>query len=341
MSYLHMETLINFKQTKRTWIVAEIGVNHEGSEKMAADLIRKAAVVGADAVKFQTYIPEHYISKEQPDRFERVSRFCLSYDAFRRLAALARSLDIIFFSTPLGLSDIDFLNEIQPIFKISSGDLTFHELIAHASRTGKPLIISTGLGTEDEIQAAVDVVLSVRPNAQDDGTLMLMHCVSAYPTNINDANIRNLLWLSRRFGLPVGYSDHTLGTKACELAVAVGATAVEKHFTYRKEDQSFHDHRLSADPTDFKTLVGNIRQAELYLGSEMRARCEAEIAMESHLRRSIATLIDIPAGTPIRREWITMVRPAWGLDPKDTHKVLGRKLNKDLKAGTIIRKNDL
>ena len=139
---------MNFNQLSRTWIIAEIGVNHEGNEKVAADLIRQAALAGADAVKFQTFVPQHYVSIEQRERFERVRRFALSYDAFRRLAVLANSLNLTFFSTPLGLADIDFLNEIQPVFKISSGDLTFHALIRHAALTGKPLILSTGLGTE-------------------------------------------------------------------------------------------------------------------------------------------------------------------------------------------------
>lgn len=332
---------MNFNNLERAWIIAEIGVNHEGSEDVAADLIRKAAAAGADAVKFQTFVPEHYVSREQPERFERVGRFCLSHDAFRRLAALANSLNLTFFSTPLGLADIDFLNEIQPIFKISSGDLTFHELIRHATRTGKPLIISTGLGTEEEIQAAIDVVFAERPSARNDGSLMLMHCVSAYPTPAEDTHLRNVTWLSRRFGLPTGYSDHTLGIKACELAVAVGAVALEKHFTYRKEDQVFHDHKLSADPADLTALVAAVREAETYLGSEARTRTEAEAKMELHMRRSVATLVDIPAGTPVKREWLTWVRPAWGLGPQEMDKVVGKPLNKALKAGVLVRTEDI
>ncbi|MDO8358293.1 MAG: N-acetylneuraminate synthase family protein [Nitrospirota bacterium] len=332
---------MNFKTLKRAWIIAEIGVNHEGSEEVAADLIRKAAAAGADAVKFQTFVPEHYVSTEQPERFERVGRFCLSHDAFRRLAALARSLGLTFFSTPLGFADIDFLDEIQPIFKISSGDLTFLALIRHATRTRKPLIISTGLGTEAEIQAAVNVVLEERPSAREDGSVMLMHCVSAYPTPAEEANLRNVTWLARRFGMPTGYSDHTLGIKACELAIAVGAVALEKHFTYRKEDQAFHDHKLSADPADLAALVAAVRQAERYLGSEIRTRTEAELKMELHMRRSIGTVVDIPVGLPVKREWLTWLRPAWGLGPQEMERIIGKPLNKALKAGALVRAEDL
>ena len=214
-------------------------------------------------------------------------------------------------------------------------------MIRHATRTGKSLIISTGLGTECEIQAAVDVVFSERPSARADGSLMLMHCVSAYPTAAEEANLKNITWLSRRFSLPIGYSDHTLGIKACELAIAVGAHAIEKHFTYRKEDQTFHDHMLSADPADLTALVEAVREAEGYLGSELRNRTEAEARMELHMRRSVAALVDIPAGTTVERGWLTWVRPAWGLGPQEMDMVIGKSLNKPLKAGMIVRAEDL
>jgi len=332
---------MNFHTLPKTWIIAEIGVNHEGNEAVAADLIRKAAAAGADVVKFQTFEVEHYVSSEQPERRERCKRFELSRDAFRRLARTATDVGVTFFSTPLGLADIDFLTEIAPLIKISSGDITFLALIRHAARTGKPLIISTGLATEAEIALAVEAVLGERPSARDDGSLMLMHCVSAYPTPAEECNLRNMHWLRERFRLPVGYSDHTLGTKACELAVAAGAKAVEKHFTYRKEDQAFHDHLLSADPTDLHELVNAVRQAETYLGAPIRTRTPSEEKMLAHMRRSIATVTDIPAGTPVKREWLTWVRPQWGLGPEEMDRVVGKALNKALPAGAVVRAEDV
>jgi len=332
---------VNFNQLERTFIVAEIGVNHEGDEAVAADLIRKAAKAGADAVKFQTYEPRTYVSTEQPERFERVRRFCLSHAAFERLADVARAAGVVFFSTPLGLSDVDFLDGIAPIFKISSGDLTFLELIGHVARKGKPLILSTGLGTEAEVAAAVDTVLGVRPAARHDGSVLLMHCVAAYPTEARDANIRNMHWLSERFGLPVGYSDHTLGIKACELAVAAGALAIEKHFTYRKEDQVFHDHKLSADPADLAALVKAVREAEVYLGRAERQRSADEIKLEAHMRRSLAAAVDIPAGEPVKKEWITWVRPAWGLRPDQMGELIGSRLKRAIAPGQLIRAEDI
>lgn len=332
---------MDFNNLSRTWIVAEIGVNHEGDEAVAADLIRQAAEAGADAVKFQTYTVGNYVSTVQPERRERSAGFELSHDAFRRLRRVADEAGVTFFSTPLHADDVDFLDEIAPIFKVSSGDLTYLELIRHVATKGKPTIISTGLGTLDEIRAAVDTFLAVRPDAGRNGELMLMHCVAAYPTPAEDANLRNMDWLKQHFDLPVGYSDHTLGSKACELAVAAGAAAIEKHFTYRIEDQAFHDHALSADPAMMKEIVAAVRTAETYLGRVERQRSEAEIKLIQHLRRSLAAARDIPAGTPVEREWLTYLRPAWGLLPGDADALVGRRLKQDVKAGGLIHGEDI
>lgn len=332
---------MRFSTLDKTFIIAEIGVNHEGSEDVAADLIRKAAASGADAVKFQTYKAEGYVSAEQPERLERVKRFELSYEAFRRLAKLAEELGVVFFSTPLADGDVDFLDTIAPMYKISSGDMTWLDLIRHVASKQKPVILSTGLCTEEEVEAAVNVVLSEQPNARENGSLMLMHCVSAYPTPPEQANLRNFHWLRERFNLPVGYSDHTSGSKACELAVAMGAVSVEKHFTYRKEDQDFHDHALSADPKDMKEMVEAIRQAEVYLGRVERLRAEAELPLEQHMRRSLAAAQDIELGTELSRDMVTFLRPAWGIGANDAEKAYGRRLNKAISAGALIREEDL
>ncbi len=332
---------MNFWNLGKTWIVAEIGVNHEGDPNVAADLIRLAAGCGVDAVKFQTFKAEHYVSAVQPERLARVRKFQLPYNTFRELADVARTCGVTFFSTPLHADDVDFLDEIAPIFKVSSGDLTYLSLIRHLAAKGKPMIISTGLGTREEIQAAVDAVLDVRPDAGEKGELALMHCVAAYPAPPEEANLANIGWLKETFGLPVGYSDHTLGVKACELAVAAGAIIVEKHFTYRKEDQAFHDHLLSADPEDMRQLVAAVRQAEVYRGRYERARTPSEEKMLLHLRRSIGAAVDIPAGEPVQRDWLTYLRPAWGLPPDQVEAVIGKRLKRAVPAGDLIRAEDV
>lgn len=331
---------MNFLSLDRTFVIAEIGVNHEGDEQVAADLIKKAAAAGADAVKFQTFEARNYVSTIQPDRRARVERFELSRDAFRRLAKVAKEAGVTFFSTPLHGNDADFLDTLAPIFKISSGDLTYLQLVRHVAEKEKAMIISTGLGTQAEIAAAVGAVEQGWPDVRSRGGLLLMHCVAAYPTEPESANLRNIGWLAEEFGLPVGYSDHTLGVKACELAVAAGAVAVEKHFTYRKENQPFHDHSISADPSDLAELVAAVRRAEIYLGSKERRRTEPE-NMLTHMRRSLGAAVDIAAGEPVRREHITWLRPAWGLAPDRLGDVMGRTLSRSVKAGDLITEDDL
>lgn len=332
---------MNFKNLDRTWIIAEIGVNHEGDADLAADMIRQAADAGADAVKFQTFRAEHYVSSVQPERRERARGFELSEAQFRDLAAVAKECGVIFFSTPLHPNDIDFLNQIAPLVKISSGDLTHLRLIAHAAETGRPLILSTGLGTREEIAAAVATVEAVRPDIRESGELLLMHCVAAYPTPEDEANLRNIEWLAEEFGCPVGYSDHTLGIKACELAVAVGAVVLEKHFTYRKEDQSFHDHLLSADPDDLANLVKAVRQAETYLGRRERRRGAAETELMAHMRRSIGTTRDLAAGHVLTADDLTFLRPAWGVGIDVYDSLIGKTLKRDMPHGDLFKEEDV
>jgi N,N'-diacetyllegionaminate synthase len=333
--------LPDFKNPGRTWIVAEAGVNHEGDLAVAEDLVRKAAESGADAVKFQTYQVEKFVSSVLPERRARSGRFQLSYRDFRRLADVAKECGILFFSTPLQTDDVDFLDGLAPLFKIASGDLTYLKLIRHAMSKGKPVIISTGAGTPAEVRAAVDAALTERPDAGETGNLVLMHCVAAYPAPDGDVNLRNITWLQREFGLPVGYSDHTLGIKTCELAVAAGATVIEKHFTYRKENQSFHDHHLSADPDDMRHLVAAIRTAETLLGGPERKRGQAESQLVEAIRRSVAAAVEIPAGQPLRREWLTGLRPGTGIPAENMESLIGKRLSRAVPTGDLIYAKDI
>lgn len=332
---------MNFWKLKKTWIIAEIGVNHEGSIKLAADMIRLAAQCGVDAVKFQTYKAEHYVSSDEAERFERAKRFQLSYEAFRELANIAGESGLIFFSTPLHADEVDFLDEFTPIFKISSGDLTHLSLIRHIAAKGKLMIISTGLGTEAEIKRAIDTVIKVRPDIREKGELALLHCIAAYPAPVEEANLAKIGWLSRTFQLPTGYSDHTLGIKTCELAVAAGAIIIEKHFTYRKENQAFHDHAISADPQEMRELVGAIREVEIYRGTSNPGRTPSEEKNLIRLRRSIGAKVNIPAGVPIQKEWLIYLRPACGVPASEFDNVVGKRLSRDLSAGNLIKEEDI
>jgi len=331
---------MNFNKLTKSFVIAEIGVNHEGSKKLAMEMINLAAEVGVDAVKFQTYEVENYISIEQPDRYARAKKFQLSRDSFREIADYARKKNIIFFSTPLHPNDVNFLDEIAPIFKISSGDLTHLKLISEVSKRRKPIIISTGMGTYQEIADAIGEVEKNWPSVRDDGGLLLMHCVASYPTDKINANLKNISWLIDNFQLPVGYSDHTIGVDACSIAIAVGAVAIEKHFTYRIEGQVFHDHHISADPAQMKLLVDKIKDVEIYLGNYER-RVTEKPEMMQHMRRSIGCNVDLQRGDKINSEMLTWLRPASGIAPSDFQKIVGRTLRRSLKAGSILKSEDL
>jgi len=332
---------MGFLNFENTMIIAEIGVNHEGDIHKAEKMIQLAAECGVDAVKFQTYSAENYVSIDQPERFERVKGFQLSYENFLQLAHTARQNGVIFFSTPLHPTDVDALDPIVPFYKISSGDLTYLELIEHIATKGKPIIISTGLGTKEEIQKAVDTIYRIQPDFKTNGKLALLHCVAAYPAPCEEANLKNISWLQESFGLPVGYSDHTLGIEACKIAVALGSVIIEKHFTYSKENQTFHDHAISANPNEMKVLVQSIRSIEKFLGKKERSRTQSEEKMVLHMRRSIGASVDIPAGVRIKKEWLTYLRPAWGLSPDRINDVINGSLRRPVRKGEILHEEDL
>tara|TARA_A100001035_G_scaffold276719_1_gene272294 strand:+ start:32 stop:1039 length:1008 start_codon:yes stop_codon:yes gene_type:complete len=329
---------LNFNKLNKTFIVAEIGVNHEGDVNCAKRMIDLAAKSGVDAVKFQTFTAENYVSRKHDERFKRVKKFELNYDDFSLIQRYAKKKNIIFFSTPLHPKDIDTLKKISPIIKISSGDLTYLDLIKNAALTNKPLILSTGLGDKKDIKNAVSVIEQNRPNIKKKGELLIMHCVAAYPTPENEVNLKNIEWLKQNFNYPVGYSDHTLGIKACELAVAYGAVVIEKHFTYRKENQVFHDHKISADKKDMTELVNNIRNVEKFSGSYERKIGKSEKKMFSHLRRSVYARRNIPEGKIIEYEDIILLRPAKGYGPENLKTIIGKKAKKFIKIDSLIKK---
>ncbi len=332
---------MNFSTLKRTWITAEIGANHEGNIAVAKDLIRKASLAGVDAVKFQNYTAERYISRSQRERQDGARSRELTPEQFRNLAEIAKENNVTFFSTPLSLTDVDLIEDFTPIYKVASGEITWLDLIRHITAKNRPLILSTGGATFEEIRIAVDAVYSVRPEMEKNGELMLMHCVMAYPAKANSINLLNIRTLQKEFGLPVGYSDHTLGNEACVTAVAVGAVALEKHFTYRKENQTFRDHQLSANPEEMAHLVSSVRHTELLLGRYDRQRQPEEEEIFDSMRRSAAAAVDIPQGVPIKQEWLTALRPALGISVQDSDKIITRKARHPIKAGVIISDTDL
>ena len=322
------------------FVVAEIGNNHEGSFAQAEELVGRAAETGADAVKFQTFVPEHYISSSDAARLERLRRFQLSHEQFAGLAKQAADLGVVFFSTPFDLESARFLNTLQPVFKIASGDNTFGPLIETVAGFRKPMIVSTGMADVPLLRKVEADIRRVWAGA--DPGLAFLHCVASYPVPDDQANIGAIATMKTAFpGCVIGYSDHTLGVKAATLAVAAGARIVEKHFTLDKNYSDFRDHQLSADPIEMKTLVENIREVSTILGSGEKVTQSCEELLRVAARRSIGAARDLPTGTVLTGADITWIRPGNGIAPGDEARVLGRKTARAVAKGAVFTTEDL
>lgn len=322
-------------------VVAEIGVNHEGNLDAALSLLRLAVEAGADAVKFQSYTPARYASASDPARLERVTRFALDEAAHRRLAEEAGKLNIAFFSTPLTEDWVALLEPLVPAFKIASGDLTFEPVVRAAARTGKPVILSTGLGTIDEIDTAVSWVRHEVGERELADRLVLMHCVSAYPTPITEANIRSVPFMRDRYNLHVGYSNHVIGPEACWTAVALGANLIEVHLTDRKTGRTFRDHELSFEPQELHELVTTLPRIRASLGDYAKVRMSSEAGNLLAVRKGLVASRDLKAGSVLSDADLTYARPAHEFNSSERSQLIGRRLQKDRGRGETITRSDI
>jgi len=326
------------------YLIAEAGVNHNGRLDLALELVDAAARSGADAVKFQTFNAERVTTREAPkaiyqkettgaeeSQLDMLRKLELSDDAHREIQAHCRHKGILFLSTPFDEQSADFLDELSvPAFKIPSGEITNLSFLEHVARKGKPMIVSTGMSSLAEVASAVAVV-----RALGNPDLALLHCVSAYPADAADANLRAMQTMATAFDVPVGFSDHTLGLDVALAAVALGACVLEKHFTLDRNLPG-PDHRASLEPGELRALVQGTRAVEAALGHGRKepVPCEADVAMVS--RKSIVSAIDIPAGTRVTRELLVMKNPGTGWPPSMLHEVVGRVAAADIPADTIL-----
>lgn len=324
----------------KTLIVAEVGNNHEGSAEIAAKLVQEAAKAGVDAVKFQTFRTEEFVSPRQAERFERMKRFELTQDEFTNLANLARSLGLIFMSTPLDHSSARFLGNVVDIMKIASGDITHIPLIQTVAGHGLPTVISTGNATLAEIDTALAAFNAARPDGRNEAEIALLHCVSAYPTPEEEANLAAMATMRARYACPIGYSDHTSGNTVAVLAVAAGARIIEKHFTLDNKFSDFRDHQLSADPAAMASLVQDIRRTEKIFGPGEKTPRSCEESSRTEIRRSIAMGNPLASGERITLEDLVWLRPGDGMLPGSEGSILGRRALRDLYVGDFPKVSD-
>ncbi|OFX08827.1 MAG: hypothetical protein A2516_08735 [Alphaproteobacteria bacterium RIFOXYD12_FULL_60_8] len=317
------------------YMIAEIGINHGGDPQLAKDMIRAAAKSGADAVKFQVFKADQFISRAS-EYYHIFQDTELMAQVIAELDAVAREVGITIFSAVFDMESAEAMRKVNAVaYKIASGDLTHLPLLRYVSKFGKPMILSTGGGTMAEVKAAVQAV----KEANRDTPLALMHCVSNYPTTPSDANLACMSTMRSAFGLPVGFSDHTLGNATSIAAAALGAEMLEKHFTLDRK-MNGPDHALSADPEEFADLVTSTRAAFEAVGRSEKAPVENADFVKA-IRRSVTAFVPVAKGVTLTRDMLAFKRPGTGIAPDDVDKVIGKKAARDICEDQTLIWDDL
>lgn len=328
-------------------VIVDAGVNHNNDLSRALELVDKAARAGADVIKFQTYkartittrtAPRYWDPKldtdgggTQYDTFSRIDD--LPFNAYRIIRQRCEREGIIFSSTPFNLDDVDLLERLDtPVYKISSSDITYHQLLRKVARKMKPIILSTGTATIGDIEEAVGII-----REEGNKNLVLQHCILSYPCKDADVNLEKMMKIQQIFSdIPVGFSDHTLGTVIPLAAVAMGACSIEKHYTVDKNLPDSPDHSLSVDPEELSDMVRDIRRIEKSRGSFIDGHYPAEHKAYLYARKSIVAKVDIRKGTVLSESMLTCKRPGTGIYPRFMHLVTGRKAKTHIKADTTL-----
>lgn len=326
------------------FIIAEAGVNHNGSLELAKQLVLEAKNAGADCIKFQTFKTENLVSKtaEKADyqiqntgskesQYNMLKRLELSYEDFRVLKTFCDDNKIEFLSTAFDLESIDFLNSLDiNIWKVPSGEVTNLLYLKKIAKTKKPIIMSTGMCTIDEIEEAVNTLM----NGGCMG-LTLLHCTTDYPAPYQEVNLNVINTLRSVFQCPVGYSDHTKGIEVSIAAAALGATVIEKHFTLDK-NMNGPDHKASLSPKELKVMIKSIRNVETAMGKGVKEPSDVEVKNKMAARKSIVAIKNIKKGELFTEENISIKRPGTGLSPMRWYEVLGKEAIRDFEEDELI-----
>jgi sialic acid synthase SpsE len=318
---------------EQTYIIAEIGINHNGEYEVAKEMVQAAADAGADGVKFQLW-EAHELSVDR-ETIELLQQWKLNTGELERLAALAGELGVDFFASVFDSKSIKQLIKLDaPIIKIASCDVTNLPLLRDAAQKDQPIIMSTGMATMSEVATAVETVQN------EHNELCLLHCISSYPVDIEDLNLRAIDTLRSAFNLPVGFSDHTKGIVAPLLAVTRGATILEKHFTLDKTMEG-PDQTLSAEPAEFSKMVTKIRSVEEGLGGGDIECAPSEVDSAYSMRRGIKAKTDINKGEKLTQEKLKISRPETGISPDNYQEVLNLEVSRHINKNDPINWKDI
>lgn len=331
------------------FIIAEAGVNHNGSLEIARKLIDVSVQAGADAIKFQTFRADRLVTATasraeyqivntgtDESQLEMLEKLELSPEMHRELFSYCQKKNIIFMSTPFDEESVDLLDNLgMEIFKISSGEITNKPLIQHIASKKKPVFLSTGMSYLGEVEKAIGWIDGIWNKLDKRPQLTILHCVSNYPAKTEDVNLNAIRTMEKVFGLPVGYSDHTMGIEVAIAAVAIGARVIEKHFTLDREMEG-PDHKASLMPDELGAMVKAIRNIEKAMGDGIKRPASCEYDMRNIMRKCLVAKRNIRKNDIFTAENITVKRPGAGISPAEWDKIIGRKAIRDFKEDELI-----
>ena len=328
------------------FIIAEAGVNHNGSLDLAKKLVDEACSAGADAVKFQTFKATNLATKKsqkavyqkittskEETQFDMLKKLELNKKEHEELIYYCKKKKIVFLSSPFDLESIDLLNDLGlKTFKIPSGEITNLPYLKCLGKLNKKIILSTGMSNMGEVKNALDVLIN---SGTKKNNIIVLHANTEYPTPMKDVNLRAMVSIGKELGIKFGYSDHTLGIEVDIAAVAMGATCIEKHFTLNKNMEG-PDHKASLEPDQLKEMVRAIRNIEIALGDGVKKPSQSEIPNIDIVRKSIVAKITIKKGDVLNENNLTIKRPGRGLSPMHWDKVINTKAKKDYQEDELI-----
>ena len=326
---------------KLPYFIAEVNSSHNGNIEIAKEMCLKAKEAGCDCVKFQSWSPESLYSKSYYDKNpiakRIVQKFSIKPDDLKNISNYCKSINIDFSSTPYSEEEVDFLvNECNvPFIKIASMEINNYDFLRYIANKNLPMILSTGMADKEEVEQAVKVIEETG-NQQ----LILLHCISIYPAQPNTINLKNISWLKEEFiNYPVGFSDHTLGFEVACGAIAIGACVIEKHFTLDKTKMGM-DNNMAIEPEEMKNLTSACKNVYIAMGTKKRIVLDAEYKQRENMRRSVVASKDLKEGTVLTKNDLCLKRPGIGIPANKIDILIGKILNKDILADTLILEVD-